>query len=135
VTIQDARAGSFVVLDWWTENMILQRLWLNGDGDPDGLVPATPTDRISCVWELAVAGHEREAWVDAVLRSQWPLAGGLSGAARVTVPEARGVSSRVTGSAVRGFSRMRQPRADRKQPTQRRPTRLPRRDATRRCYR
>jgi hypothetical protein len=68
VTIHDARVGSFVVLDWWEEeNMLFQRLWLSEHGDPAQLAPASSTSPTSCVWELAVAAHERQAWLDAVL--------------------------------------------------------------------
>jgi hypothetical protein len=68
VVVHDGRDGVFVLLDWWGgENMMFQRLWMGPRERPAELTPAGPLAPTACVWELAVAGFERRAWIEHVL--------------------------------------------------------------------
>ena len=68
VTVHDARDGVFVLLDWWGgENMIYQRLWHGSGETPIVLTAGDRESPVMCVWELAIAAAERQAWIDCVL--------------------------------------------------------------------
>jgi hypothetical protein len=68
VTVHDARDGVFVLLDWWGgENMLYQRLWHGPGETPVTLTAGDLESPVLCVWELAVAAAERQAWIDCVL--------------------------------------------------------------------
>lgn len=64
-----AREADFLLLHWWGgENMVYHRVALRESGGPGPFVPAAD-DLAACVWELAVIGHERSAWIETVLAS------------------------------------------------------------------
>jgi hypothetical protein len=68
VTVHDARDSVFVLLDWWSdENMVFQRLWHGSSEAPASLSAGDLSAPVMCVWELAVAAAERQAWIDCVL--------------------------------------------------------------------
>jgi hypothetical protein len=68
VTVHDARDSVFVLLDWWGgENMVFQRLWHGSSEAPASLTGGDLSAPVMCVWELAVAAAERQAWIDCVL--------------------------------------------------------------------
>jgi hypothetical protein len=66
--VHDGRGGNFVYVDWWErENELHHHLFFSNADDPGELRAATPDDAVACVWDLAVIGHERDAWVRHVL--------------------------------------------------------------------
>jgi len=66
--VHDGRGGNFVYVDWWAqENELHHHLFISNADDPGELRAATPDDAVACVWDLAVIGHERDAWVRHVL--------------------------------------------------------------------
>lgn len=77
------RDADLVFVSWWARQNELQHLvWTAAPGVDEGWRPATPDGLLGCVWDLLVLGHERQAWVDAVLATDPPdfehyLANGL----------------------------------------------------------
>ncbi|ETX15739.1 hypothetical protein OCH239_11180 [Roseivivax halodurans JCM 10272] len=61
VVIHEGEAGTWLLMDWWAHGDILcQRLSLARGAEFEAM-----DDRplAACVWELAVIGHERDAWL------------------------------------------------------------------------
>lgn len=63
------REGTFLLIDWWAgENMLYQSVgFAAGAGGADFM--AAPAHLVACVWELAVLGFEREAWLATALNN------------------------------------------------------------------
>lgn len=71
--IHDGRGECFVFLDWWAdENELHHVVWTSPVEDPTRFTPQRPDGAIACVWDLAVIGHERTAWLRHVLASPTP---------------------------------------------------------------
>lgn len=67
VVVHDARPACFVLVNWWAHGYDLFQCYFRSPLDrPEQLVALT-TPAVGCVWELAVTGHERDAWVRHVL--------------------------------------------------------------------
>lgn len=65
--VHDGRDGCWCLIDWWGEEDILfHRLFAAPSDRPWEMWPATD-GRTACVWELAVWGFERRAWMEHVL--------------------------------------------------------------------
>lgn len=65
--IHEGREGCFAIINWWIdENMLQNFVYLKKDGDTD-FVLLSDTGITTCVWELAVWWHERNAWVNHVM--------------------------------------------------------------------
>ena len=66
--VHDGRGGNFVYVNWWEqENELHHHLFISSADEPVALGAATSEDAVACVWDLAVIGHERDAWVRHVL--------------------------------------------------------------------
>ncbi len=66
--VHDGRGATLVFLDWWAdENELHHRVYVGPPDEPDQLADATGTDLLGCCWDLAVIGHERQAWVETIL--------------------------------------------------------------------
>lgn len=62
VIAHQARPACFVLVYWWsTVDLRLQYFRAPLD-DPTNLEPLPPTS-VGCVWELALADHERVSWI------------------------------------------------------------------------
>lgn len=60
--------GDYVLVDWWFgENMLQHHVYAGPQDAPERLAYVTPEGVGCCVWELAVLGFERQAWIDAIL--------------------------------------------------------------------
>lgn len=71
--VHDGRGANLVFVDWWAdENELHHQLFLSPSDEPGLLRPAKPTELVACVWDLAVIGFERDAWVEASLRRSTP---------------------------------------------------------------
>ncbi len=67
--IHQGQMRNWLLLDWWYEEDILkQKLFSSPLDTPNQIEPAEP-DLLACVWELAVHGFERQAWLQTVLQN------------------------------------------------------------------
>lgn len=63
------REALFAVLAHWTgENMLRQETWVASREGPTRWEDISFSGLTTCVWELAVLCHERQAWIKHVLR-------------------------------------------------------------------
>jgi hypothetical protein len=61
--IHDARDTCYALIDWWVgAGELHQQVFAAPRERPEGLAPLR-TPAIGSVWELAVTGHERQAWL------------------------------------------------------------------------
>lgn len=69
LVVHQGREGCFAILSWWTdENMLQLQAYKAGyEGDPEFRL-ISDKGLVSCVWELAVLWHERNAWVQHILQ-------------------------------------------------------------------
>jgi len=71
--VHDGRTGNFVFVDWWAqENELHHHVLFSPADTPAELRRQSGLDPIACVWDLAVVGHERAAWVRHVLAAPSP---------------------------------------------------------------
>ena len=62
--VHDGSGSNFVFVDWWEhENELHHHVFFSTTDDPGRLRAATPDDPISCIWDLTVIAHERQAWI------------------------------------------------------------------------
>ncbi|WP_241132298.1 hypothetical protein [Achromobacter insuavis] len=60
----------WLLVDWWiTGGIVCQRMLSAPLDRPDTFTPVT-TPALACVWELAVTGHERNAWIRHMLTAR-----------------------------------------------------------------
>jgi hypothetical protein len=60
------RTGDVAFVDWWeAEDELHHAMFVFAGG---ALRPAADSELTACIWDLAVIGFERDAWVDAILR-------------------------------------------------------------------
>jgi hypothetical protein len=76
VIAHEGEEGDWVLLDWWTADLLRHRAFRSSVGAAD-FTPVPPGEPAACVWELAVIDHERRAWIRHVLAS--PQSPDLSG--------------------------------------------------------
>jgi hypothetical protein len=70
VGIHQGKTGNFVFVDWWAdENELHHHVYVSPADNPEALEYRTPSGLSACVWDLRVIGHEREAWLQAVLKA------------------------------------------------------------------
>jgi hypothetical protein len=78
IIVHQARGLDAVLIDWWfDENIAQHHVYGRPDAAPGPLVYGWPAGAGFCVWELAVCGWERQAWIDTVLRCGGPTAENL----------------------------------------------------------
>ncbi|MEU7166108.1 hypothetical protein AB0A70_15895 [Streptomyces morookaense] len=65
--------GVYVVVGWWSANRLIlhTRTWLADWSDLTRPAEA-PGRATACVWEMAAMAHERDAWVEHVVRQDPP---------------------------------------------------------------
>ncbi len=69
VGIHEGKTGNFVFVDWWAdENELHHHVYVSPTDRPEALTYMTPTGLTACAWDLFLIGHERDAWVDFVLK-------------------------------------------------------------------
>lgn len=61
------RTGSIAFVDWWEEEDELHHTMFVATRE--GLRRAADSELTACVWDLALIGFERAAWIDAILRN------------------------------------------------------------------
>ena len=62
-------AANWYLLDWWYAQDIIKHKLFSSPGDAPTEISPAPTDLMACVWELAIHGFERQAWLDTILRN------------------------------------------------------------------
>lgn len=71
--VHEGREGLYVVVSWWVdENMLRQYSYFADFTQPTCFRPLNAEGLLTCVWELAVLGFERAAWVKHVLQAAPP---------------------------------------------------------------
>lgn len=71
VGIHDGRGAIFVFIDFWAdENELHHHVYIAPKDRPTQLADKTSSGLIACVWDLAVIGFERQAWIDCVLANR-----------------------------------------------------------------
>lgn len=74
VGIHQGKTGNFVFVDWWAdENELHHHVYVSASAEPSNLKYMTTTGLAACAWDLFLIAHERDAWVEHVLkRSESP---------------------------------------------------------------
>jgi hypothetical protein len=71
--VHEGRGSNLVFVDWWArENELHHHAWTSPEGEFQHFDYVTPAGLAACVWDLAVIGFERQAWIDAVLSPPHP---------------------------------------------------------------
>ncbi len=64
--LHEGKEGCFAIINWWIdENMLQNFVYLIEDGQNYNLFSANGIT--TCVWEMAILWHERNAWVKHIL--------------------------------------------------------------------
>ena len=70
VGVHEGKTGNFVFVDWWADqNELHHHVYVSPLDSPADLEYETPSGLSACIWDLFVIGHERDAWVECVLKS------------------------------------------------------------------
>ena len=69
VVVHEAREGVWVLFSWWTGGEMLQTIvrFIAYD-QPTVIKPSPYPGSLICTWELEVYIHERQAWIEHVLK-------------------------------------------------------------------
>jgi hypothetical protein len=71
--VHEGRGSNLVFVDWWArENELHHHAWVSPEREFQHFDYVTPAGLAACVWDLAVIGFERQAWIDAVLAAPHP---------------------------------------------------------------
>lgn len=66
--LHEFSGGCFAITNWWVdENMVQNYVYLKPLNEPDFSL-YSDTGIATCVWEMAIWWHERNAWVEHVLK-------------------------------------------------------------------
>jgi hypothetical protein len=69
VIFHEGRLANWLLLDWWADEIqVRHQLFKSPSADPAAFERVT-SDLVACIWELRVIGFEREAWIEAMLKS------------------------------------------------------------------
>ena len=68
IGVHDGAGANFVFVCWWANENELHHMVYCSEGDELEHLTEQPFDGAkACVWDIAVIGHERGAWIEAVL--------------------------------------------------------------------
>lgn len=66
--VHEGRGANLVFVDWWADgNELHHHVFTTSAGWPLDFRDATGSGLAACVWDLAVIGFERQAWISSVL--------------------------------------------------------------------
>jgi hypothetical protein len=65
--LHEFKEGCFAVINWWTDENMLQNFVYLKQNNTNEFVLYSDRGMASCVWEMAIWWHERNAWVKHVL--------------------------------------------------------------------
>lgn len=67
--VHEGRDGVWSILNWWIGGEMLQMTtFYTSYEEPSTFRHHPNNSAMACVWELAVTGHERQAWINHVLK-------------------------------------------------------------------
>jgi hypothetical protein len=67
--VHEGLDGAYAIINWWMgENMLQQHVYTSKPGDGYDFSLASDKGLFVCVWEMAVLCHERDAWLEHVLK-------------------------------------------------------------------
>lgn len=66
--LHEGKEGCFAIINWWIDENMLQNFVYLLKEDSDQYKLFSQNGIITCVWEMAVLWHERNAWVKHVLQ-------------------------------------------------------------------
>lgn len=70
IGVHEGQGSNLVFVDWWAnENELNHRVFVSRPDRPLAFTDVTATGPTACVWDLAVIGFERQAWVAAALQA------------------------------------------------------------------
>jgi hypothetical protein len=73
MVVHEGRDSNLAFVGWWAnENELYQHVWISTVVDAGSFTHVTPTGLTACVWDLAVIGFERQAWIETVLAAPGP---------------------------------------------------------------
>lgn len=71
--LHKCKEGCFAIVNWWIdENMLQLYVYLATNERPDHFELYSDKGIVTCVWEMAVLWHERNAWAEHVLVKSKP---------------------------------------------------------------
>lgn len=74
--VHEGRGANLVFVDWWADgNELHHHVFTASAGSPLDFREVTGSGLAACVWDLAVIGFERRAWISSVLIN--PVKAGL----------------------------------------------------------
>ena len=85
VIAHQAQPACFVLVYWWSTPVDLRLQYFRAPLDSPANLEQLPATHVGCVWELALADHERVSWVRHMLVDQPDLTGYLTEAPPVHV--------------------------------------------------
>ncbi|MBL4707384.1 MAG: hypothetical protein JKY48_02965 [Flavobacteriales bacterium] len=69
VVVHEASDGIWTIISWWTGvEMLMIQTYFSSSSILLELIPLKERGALACVWEMAVVSHEREAWIQHVLK-------------------------------------------------------------------
>jgi hypothetical protein len=63
LVLHHGEEAMWLLVDWWVEDILHQRLFYAPKDNVDSFQIGPPNHEMACVWELLVVSHERDAWV------------------------------------------------------------------------
>ncbi len=73
VGVHQGKTEHFIFVDWWArENELNHRVFTSALVSPTKFTDTTASGVMACVWDLAVISHEREAWIETVMKVAKP---------------------------------------------------------------
>lgn len=67
--VHQGKTGHFIFVDWWArENELNHHVFISDPASPMDFSNQTASGVMACVWDLAVISHERNAWVETVMK-------------------------------------------------------------------
>ena len=67
--LHECKEGCFAIINWWIDDNMMQHfVYLTSPHRPVDFKIYSDSGIVTCVWELAVLWHERNAWIEHVLK-------------------------------------------------------------------
>lgn len=71
IGIHEGKTANFVFVDWWAdENELHNHVYVSSPDDPVNYTYKTPMGMLGYVWNLRIMFHERQAWINTVLKNE-----------------------------------------------------------------
>jgi hypothetical protein len=70
VIVHEGRYGCWLLLDWWTDEILLQHQLYRAAEESPHPFNRVATDLVACLWELKVIAFESDAWISTIKASE-----------------------------------------------------------------